>query len=229
MRKQELSPVKLFVDFDGTVTVRDVGDGIFTRFLPPELIESGWFEKGLADWKAGLISSHECLTTQCEKAAVSEKELQEEIEGYALTPGFASIVTYCRRHRIPVMILSDGLDYYIEYILAKYGISDIPYRSNHMYFNDGVLGVDFPYIDRGCGRCGNCKRWHIDMQHRDGETVVYVGDGYSDRYAVHSADIVFARGDLAEYCESAGVDYIPYEDFYGVLHYLENPNGEKAL
>ena len=219
--------IKLFLDFDGTITTRDVGDGIFTRFLRDNLVDDGWFDKNLADWKAGIISSHECLTSQCERTIVSEKELQAELEEYILTPGFAGTVSYCRDNGIPVLILSDGLDYYIKYILTKYGINDIPFRSNHMYFKDGVLGVEFPYMERGCGRCGNCKRWHIDTLRRDGDLVVYTGDGYSDRYAIKSADVVFAKGDLAEYCSEKNHEYLPFEDFYTILKYLENINGKK--
>ena len=223
------SPIRLFVDFDGTVTLSDVGDGIFKRFLPRELVEDGWLEQSLADWKAGLISSRECLTTQCGRTEVAEPEFREEIDRYVLRPGFAKMAEYCRRQGVPLMILSDGLDYYIEYILTKFDLSDIPFRANHMNFTDGVLGVDFPYMDRGCGRCGNCKRWHMDTLCRNGETIVYVGDGYSDRYAVHNAHTVFARDDLAEYCESNDVDYTHFEDFHTVIRYLESMNGKAAL
>ena len=147
------------------------------------------------------------------------------MEKYDLTAGFAKTAEYCRDNDIPVTILSDGLDYYIEYILSKHGINDIPFRSNHMYFNDGDMIVEFPFIDKGCGRCGNCKRWHIDMLRKDGDCIIYVGDGYSDRYAVNSADVVFAKGDLAEYCRKNNHDYLPFEDFYTVLKYLENLDG----
>jgi 2-hydroxy-3-keto-5-methylthiopentenyl-1-phosphate phosphatase len=217
--------IRIFVDFDGTVSDKDVGHHIFQKFLRPELIEQGWHQAILDEWKAGLISSQECLSLECEHSVISEKEMNTELDRFALTRGFVETADYCKNQGIPLMILSDGLDYYIEYILGKYGLSDVEYRANHMYFHNGSLKVEFPYIDKGCGRCGNCKRWHIDTLREDGDFVIYVGDGYSDRFAIQSADVAFARYDLAEYCEEQGLTYIPFNNFYNILNYLEELNG----
>lgn len=222
----ESNKTRLFVDFDGTVTREDVGNGLFDRFLRPEFIEQGWHEEIINDWIAGRISSLECLTRECENVVVTEEELRAELDSYEITPGFAETAGYCKERGIPLMILSDGLDYYIEYILRKHGLSDIEYRANHMYFSGNSLGVEFPYNEKGCGKCGNCKRWHIDTLSQDGEHVIYVGDGYSDRYAIHSAHVIFARCDLADYCDKEKMDYNPFENFYDILNYLENGDGK---
>ena len=213
--------IRLFVDFDGTVTHKDVGNGIFNRFLRPELLEQGWHDEILKLWKAGSISSRECLSYECENSVVTEIELNAELEKFALTPGFVETVQYCRKHGIYLMILSDGLDYYIEYILGKYGISNVDYRANHVYFNNGTLAAEFPFVDKGCGRCGNCKRWHMDTICQDGDLVIYVGDGYSDRYAIRSADIIFAKHDLAEYCKRENLHFFPFDNFFDILKYFE--------
>lgn len=217
--------IRIFVDFDGTVTQKDVGNGIFDRFLRPDLLKQGWHEEIIRDWKAGRITSRECLSLECEYSVVTEKELNEELDTYAITPGFIALSQYCRKHEIPLVILSDGLDYYIEYILEKNGLSDIEYRANHMYFSNGSLGVEFPFSEKGCGKCGNCKRWHIDTLNHNGDSVIYVGDGYSDRYAIRSADVIFARSDLTEFCIKENLKYIPYDDFYDVLNFIENGDG----
>ncbi len=222
-----INKIKLFVDFDGTVTNRDVGDAIFSKFLPTDLIEQNWHDKIIAEWKAGLISSYQCLSSECANAVVTEKEFQTELENVDLTPGFVKTAKYCMINDIPITILSDGLDYYIKYILSKYDINYVPFRANHMYFNDGGIVIEFPFSDKGCGRCGNCKRWHMDTLRKDGDYIIYAGDGYSDRYAINSADMVFAKGDLAEYCRKNNHEYLPFEDFHTILKYLEDMNGEK--
>jgi len=214
--------IRLFVDFDGTITEKDVGNGIFDRFLRPDLLERNWHEEVIEEWKAGRLSSLECLTQECRNTVVTEEELKEELENYTLTPGFVETAAYCRENDIELMILSDGLDYYIEYILGKYGLGDIAYRANHMYFTDGALGVEFPHSEQGCGKCGNCKRWHIDRLRSDGDRVLYVGDGYSDRYAIRSSDVIFARCDLAEYCRENDLPFHPFETFFDILDYLRN-------
>ena len=216
---------RIFVDFDGTITDRDVGDSIFERFLRPELLEQGWHQNIIGEWKAGRLSSRECLVRECENTLVTREELNLLLESHVLTPGFDSLVAFCGERDIPLTVLSDGLDYYIEYILGKFGFGAIDYRANHMYFTEDSILVDFPYVDKGCGRCGNCKRWHIDSERGEGDTVVYIGDGYSDRYAIMSADVVFARRDLAEYCAKNSREHTPFENFHDVLRELEKGNG----
>jgi len=173
----------------------------------------------------GKKQTQECLTRECENSVFTRDELDRELERYSLTTGFMETAHYCRDKEIPLVVLSDGLDDYIEYILGKYGLSFVDYRANHLVFSDGSLGVEFPFYEKGCGKCGNCKRWHIETLSGDGDRVIYVGDGYSDRYAVRSADVVFARRDLAEYCENEKLAYLPFDTFYEVLKYLRNDDG----
>lgn len=218
--------IRLFVDFDGTITHKDVGEAIFERFLRPELVEQGWHEQIINEWITGRLSSHECLKRECEHTVITKEELNAELDNFSISAGFAETVSYCRNNDIPLLVLSDGLDYYIKYILEKHGLGNLEYRANHMYFSDGSLGVEFPYGGRGCGRCGNCKRWHIDNSRQNGDCVIYVGDGYSDRYAVRSADVIFARHDLAEFCGEENLDYFPFDNFFDVLNYLKSGNGK---
>lgn len=220
-----LAPLRIYVDFDGTVSVQDVGDSIYERFLSPERSGTDWLDGIIGDWKAEKISSRECLENLCENTIVSRPELDAHLDGHALTPGFSGFVEVCRRREIPLMILSDGFDYYIEFLLAKYGLSEIPFRANRMFFGENGLGADFPYFDLGCGRCANCKRAHIENDRRTGERVMYIGDGYSDRYAIRSADIVFACGELAAYCDRNGIAYHPFGDFHDVIRHLETSDG----
>ena len=214
--------IRLFVDFDGTVTLKDVGDSIFETFLDPLLLRQGWHAAIIEEWKSGRLSSHECLTRECARTRVTKKELDRHLDAFTLTAGFIETIDYCRRNGIPLTILSDGLDYYIEYVLGKHGISDVRIIANHLVFDNGSLAVEFPYEAKGCGRCGNCKRWHLDTLAADGETIVYVSDGYSDRYAVRSADMLFARGDLIEYCGKYGIEFREYTDFFDIVRYLEH-------
>jgi 2-hydroxy-3-keto-5-methylthiopentenyl-1-phosphate phosphatase len=44
-----------------------------------------------------------------------------------------------------------------------------------------------------------------------GRIVIYVGDGLSDKCAASEADVVFAKRDLAAYCDENGVPYTKFE------------------
>ncbi len=213
--------IRLFVDFDGTVTERDVGDAIFTKFMRKRPTDERLHERLIEEWKAGRISSAECLTEECANIVVTEAEFQSELDTFELRAGFPEIAQYCRKNGIPMTILSDGLDYYIKYLLEKHGLGYMPFYANHLYFTNGGAAIEFPHIGSGCGRCGNCKRAHIKAQSDEGDIVVYVGDGYSDRFAIHDADVVFARADLAEYLTAHNRAFRSYTDFYTILSYLE--------
>jgi 2-hydroxy-3-keto-5-methylthiopentenyl-1-phosphate phosphatase len=75
---------------------------------------------------------------------------------------------------------------------------------------DWVTGrLEFPHEDRccPCSTCGTCKQAPIkDARHR-GLSTVLVGDGISDRKAALLADVVFAKGALADWCEQNGVEH----------------------
>ena len=68
--------------------------------------------------------------------------------------------------------------------------------------------------------CGQpCKR-STAAALADGTELVYVGDGYSDRCAAESADLVFARRGLASYLEERGVPFERFEDFHSIARSL---------
>ncbi|MBV8160585.1 MAG: hypothetical protein JO265_06645, partial [Acidimicrobiia bacterium] len=82
--------------------------------------------------------------------------------------------------------------------------------------------LEFPNLDRccPCSSCGTCKQAPIKDARRRGRTTVFVGDGVSDRKATLMADVVFATGRLAEWCEDAGVEYEFFDtlaDVYSAL------------
>jgi len=222
MKKENKYNIRLFVDFDGTATEKDVGYHIFNTFLPDDFMKDNWHEKTLDLWRRGIISSKECLTLECSYSVWEEKKFQNELETIKLMPGFYETAMLCRNSEIPLMILSDGLDYYIKYILKKHGLDWVEFRSNGFDFVNGTHLLTFPHADKGCGRCGNCKRWHIENSRQDGELLVYAGDGYSDRWAVRSVDMIFARGDLADYCNREGLKYFPFENFFDIHSFLSS-------
>lgn len=51
---------------------------------------------------------------------------------------------------------------------------------------------------------------------------IFVGDGLSDRYAVESADLVFAKDGLASYCTERSIEHTPYQNLGEVAAYIDN-------
>jgi len=51
---------------------------------------------------------------------------------------------------------------------------------------------------------------------------LFVGDGLSDRYAVDSADLVFAKNGLATYCKESGIEYASFRNLNDVVAHLDH-------
>jgi 2,3-diketo-5-methylthio-1-phosphopentane phosphatase len=154
--------------------------------------------------------------------ALSEIELEHFAAAQPIDAHFADFVSFCRGAKVPVCIVSDGMNLYIEKILAHNGIHGLKVLSNRLILGaDGRGCVQFPHYERGCGSCANCKGYHIRCLRRPGERTVYIGDGQSDLCALAETDILFAKDDLLSYCQEQHIDCQPFETFADVQRICE--------
>jgi 2-hydroxy-3-keto-5-methylthiopentenyl-1-phosphate phosphatase len=208
-------PYTVFCDFDGTIAEQDVGNLLFKTYT------DGCWRQFIELWRAGRISSQECLLRECGAATVSREELARFAQTQVVEKTFSGLRAFCQRRQVPLIVVSDGLDFYISIILKKYGHADLPVYTNVLTFQEKRLVPLFPYYSQGCGKCGNCKKYHVLRQKKNGGRIVYIGDGYSDRCAVQHADLVFAKKDLAQFCQQSGIPYVPFASFREITDYLE--------
>lgn len=208
----------IFSDFDGTFAKKDVGHHLFKHF------SDGGNLPLVDNWKKGLITTRECLISEASLVRAEPDDVYMFLDRFDLRPGAIEFYKITKKQNIPFYIVSDGTDIYIKYILSKYGVGEIKYFSNKGLFKDGGLELEFLYDNRDCVRCGNCKGARINDivgQNRGNRMVVYIGDGLSDVCAVPYADIIFARGDLLQYCNENGYSSVEYADFFDILRYLK--------
>jgi 2-hydroxy-3-keto-5-methylthiopentenyl-1-phosphate phosphatase len=117
------------------------------------------------------------------------------------------------------VIVSSGFRELIEPVLEREGAPDVELLSNTVDADPDGWKVRFR-VSETCEVCGQpCKR-STAAALADGTELVYVGDGYSDRCAAESADVVFARRGLAAYLEERGVPFEHFEDFHSVARSL---------
>ncbi|MBS4007443.1 MAG: MtnX-like HAD-IB family phosphatase [Clostridium sp.] len=202
-------PVKLEVlcDFDGTITNEDIGFKIIETFAG-----SGWEEVENA-YQRGEKGSREALIDIFALTRVSAETLTRFVEnGFHVDPAFPDFVDLCREAGIAVTVLSDGFDFYIELMFRKFKL-DLPYLANNLRVVDCSLHADFPYSSKHCGACGNCKMNYAKKVKASGSQIVYIGDGHSDKCVSSFADVLFAKGVLAEHCRQEGTPYFPFECF----------------
>lgn len=206
-----MKKVAIICDFDGTISRRDIGHHFFGAFIPDR---ARWLEL-LEQWRLGVISSRECLENEAALVRADQEDLDTFLDNEGLDPYFKDFIDFCDRRGIEVLITSDGLDYYIDRLLMRFGLGYLEFKANVLVLRDGeITGVEFPHYDtHGCTRCGNCKLRHLEDLKEQGFLTVYVGNGYSDRCPAEHADVVLAKGELLEHCRAQGIPHIPFENF----------------
>ena len=201
--------MKVFCDFDGTISLSDTTDVILARFASPawEMIEE--------EWKRGEIGSAECMRLQIALIRASRQELDDVLDSLPIDPSFLPFVSFCESLGAPLTIISDGVDYFIHRILKRYQLDHLPIIANRLTLrSDGTYSLSCPYTNPSCSSAsGVCKCHQIDAS---ASTSVFVGDGRSDFCAAESADLLFAKSTLATYCIQKNISYIPYRDFADV-------------
>ena len=127
---------------------------------------------------------------------------------------FASFVAAVRDAGAAIEIVSDGLGFYVASNLARLdpALADLPIATNENDV-DGSGRLSFPYGHPACFVCGTCKRERVRAHEAGGRVVVFVGDGQSDRYAAHHADIVWAKDALLAWGRATGRDFLAWERF----------------
>jgi len=203
----------VFCDFDGTISRRDVGYNLFRHF------SGGKNDELIPDWKAGRLSTRDCLLQEAAMVHATEEEVYRFLEQFELNPGFVEFVRLCQASSVDLFVVSDGLDFYIRHLLEHNNLEHLSVIANRGRLENGGIKVEFTHHNRTCRRCGNCKGERI-QEYRNGKSqktrVVFVGDGYSDTCATAEADLIFAKKDLEQYCLINDIVFYKYDDFFDV-------------
>ena len=225
----EMGKIKFFVDFDGTITKKDVVDMILERFA-----DSAWRQIE-QKWQSGEIGSRECLRRQIALVRADKKTFFEFLKTVQVDPGFPEFLKLTQRAEIPVAIASDGFREIIEAVLstslngAKAFADAIPIFSNLLDWSGDRLEARFSAQTPCEHGCANCKVRVIDAHSTAGEQVIFVGDGLSDRFAAQRADHVFAKGALLNYCTKNNIMCERYSGFEDVCRWIEKMKGETLV
>lgn len=201
------------LDFDGTISHQDVTDGLLRRFGRP-----GW-QTIEQQWEEGLIGSRECMTRQIAMLDMTLPQFYDHLSSVTLDPSFTAFLDVVSARNIPVTILSDGLAQAIAFILQRHGISGLPIYANQIELQgESSWHLRTPYARPECGPASaHCKCSQLPSSRR---RTLYVGDGASDFCVAGKADLVFAKGRLADYCKAQGIAHHPIHDFNDVVVHL---------
>jgi len=208
--------MRVFIDFDNTVTKGDVLNEMIGRYS----ISDDWMALEKA-WQLGEISTKECLMGQMKGVRISRQELIKYLKTVRIDPYFSKLVDFLRMREIESSIVSDNFEPIIDIILENNGIKDFKICGNHLKIYKDRLFPSFPYQNPNCSFCAHCKKVHfMDDTHSKNNPIVYIGDGRSDICAAKEADVVFAKDTLLEYFKKHRLSCIEFNDLSGVYEYL---------
>jgi len=203
----------ILCDFDGTLTKHETMDLIYSRYASCGLKYSKL-------WSQGLISTMEEVSSTFAAIDAGREEMETLFDEIELIPGTAEFLRDRIAEGRQVAVVSDGLRWYIEYILSRAGFSDIRVYANGIYFEPGGFKFSWTWYDPETPMRSSSKAGIIRRYQRRGHKVAFIGNGKSDANVIGAADRLFAREWLADFCERQGVDFIRFEDFFDLESYF---------
>jgi 2,3-diketo-5-methylthio-1-phosphopentane phosphatase len=212
----------LFLDFDGTITRRDAVDAILEASADPEWLS---FE---SEWREGRMGSRDCLRAQMGLVRASRKQLDALLDEIEIDEGLVPLLEMCAAHNIPAHIISDGFDYCIRRILSRSRRVGASLRgarvcASRLEARGQLWRTEFPFFHQTCAHgCATCKPAVMRLLNPTNAPALFVGDGLSDRYAVDSADLVFAKNGLATYCDENRIEHVSFRNLNDVASHLDH-------
>jgi 2-hydroxy-3-keto-5-methylthiopentenyl-1-phosphate phosphatase len=197
-----------FLDYDGTATTRECNEVVLQQ-----LVGDAW--RPLEDEvRAGRMSHAVCFDRQIGLVeAPRAKLLGAMADAAEPAPGLADFLAAVRDGGGRTVVVSAGFREVIATFWRRHDLPPVELVASEL---DGVGQAGGPpyrvaYSPRlgDCPRCGpaSCKAAVLRALRRPGDVVWVFGDGASDLCPAREADLVFARGHLADLCAAEGLPW----------------------
>ncbi len=214
-----------FLDYDGTATRRECIEVVLQ-----DLVGDAWRPiEGEA--RAGRIGHAEALDRQIRLLQAPRAQLLGAMAAAAEpAAGLAEFLAAVHDGGGRAIVVSAGFREVIEAVWERHGLPPVELVASELVGrepgSDCGERVGGPRRNAGppyrvaysprlgdCPRCGpgSCKASVLHELRRPGDTVWVFGDGASDLCPAREADLVFARGHLAERCAADGLPWRPLD------------------
>jgi len=202
-------------DFDGTITKADVS------FVLLDAFGGDWREMH-RDYErnkitVGRFNQAAFATVKSDRETLTRLALRQA----EIRPGFPEMVDYCRQRDFRFVIVSNGLDFYIEAILKDIGLNHVAYHAAETVFDPAGLKVRYVGPD-GNTLDNDFKVAYADLFVSQGYRVAYIGNGVSDFPPASRCQRVFAVDSLLARCQRENLECTPFTDFHQVISALES-------
>jgi len=201
-------------DFDGTIIRNNLS------VLLREKYARGDWQRIDSDYLNGYLTVEQSNKLQFSLIKEPEKKLQEFVRQHIeVKPGFVEFVRYCQESTIPFVIVSNGLDFYIEPVLLEICMPDLELHCGRTSFSHD--GIDVTYYDpEGNIINEGFKKIYSAWLKKRCKNIIYIGDGLSDLEAACQADHIFATGHLVKLLGGQSIPCSSFSDFHDLLHQL---------
>ncbi len=203
-------------DFDNTIAEYDVSFLLLDTFA-----EEDW-RQYLEEYRERRILVGEFSTKSFGMIKTDERTMLDFLFQYGvkIRAGFKELLDYCQRRGFEFVIVSNGLNFYIEAILSDIGINNIEVFAGETELRRQGLEVRYRGPD-GSHLQDNFKKAYVESFLSQGYRLVYIGDGTSDCSPASHAHHIFARDDLLAYCQEKKLNCTPFDDLNDVIKGLE--------
>ena len=202
-------------DFDGTITEEDA-----SFFLLGTFAQGDW-RRLLRKYKEHKISVGKFNTEAFAMVKTDKRTLLEALKGEVkVRDGFHELVNYCLKKGFRLVVVSNGLDFYIKAILEDLALQNIEVHAAQAFFHPEGMKVHYVGSD-GKRLEDGFKETYIKSFLKLGYRVIYIGNGASDVAPAKYAHRVFATGELLAYCRESNLSYKPFENLIDVVGELE--------
>lgn len=201
----QICPIAVFSDFDGTIAHPD------TINLLAETHGGLEFRRDISQKiTSGKISLREGIAAEVASIQGSLHEVLDFLRQHVkIDKSFPIFANWCHQQGVPLTILSAGIKDVIKQLLAPYGLDHIQLLANPLEIIDNRWTLNFlddtPW--------GHDKAASLIQAKSQGYVTAFLGDGLSDTRAADQANLVFARGKLAQICQDKQMPFIPFDDF----------------
>lgn len=205
--------IKIFCDFDGTITEGDNIVTLIKRFASPSAKEL------TSDVLSGKISIREGVEKMFSTIPSTKKEEMTKFvtENTIIRDGFQDFIPFVKQNHFDLKVVSGGLDFFVHPILRDYlPSSDV--LCNRTDFSGEHVKIHWDYsCDEHCSNdCGMCKPTVMRKFSDASDFIIVIGDSITDLQIAKEANLIFARDFLKEKCEELNLSYIPFTNFYDI-------------
>ena len=213
-----MTTVLVQCDFDGTITKEDASFTLLDAFAKGNW--RYWLDLYRKDKiTVGRFNTESFSLVRADKQTLVNYTLDE----VKIRPGFQQFVDYCQQRNYKLVIVSNGLDFYIDAILNSIGVRDVDVYAASTEFQ--ASGLKVQYIGPDGNKLDNAfKEMYARFFLEKGYQVIYVGNGFSDVQSARLAYHVFARDELLDHCQQIKLGCTTFNDFNDVVSGLKNLN-----